>query len=800
MANVSEVNEFLSDIFKENQDLKGTATNETTFISENDVVSLFADGPQDYEQSSDGYFAFSRHVPELPNTISGKIITGFTIYDAVFVFVILLFVAKLEDAKILAEKQPIFIPSRPVKGFRKYAVLLETGQSPAGGTTSGVFIRLCGKLTKSPAFSLSWRNNATRQLFWSRNKDVFILSVPHYLGYIEAIEIMTDAAGQSPPWFLKKIRVMCLDNRKCWKSKVHAWLRGDRKPFSFKTYLIGALSTKEYMEKVFLQNHAWTTMWHRALGSSFTCAQRCAIQWSSVSIAMFASHFLMYKWPYERAAQFDEATGLRIPMEYIIRGDDAVSAGVLGALAGTAVGMLIRGIARQSTSANKWARVDDKDDFAHIMGPEDLTFIDGAVVIANRPDYSGPKFPPYPPCVDDTVLKILDTLTPGQISTMKRLVECGDGSCEMKEMLENQTCCQAKEKTEEADPTQPAPSAEKIPTEEKVVEKTVTIEEDAPPMNAEKRGYRKSIAQAMYSMWDTTLTGLGVSSGKDDTSDGETTVPKPSAGTNLETKNEKQYRSPRRLFRDEKRKRRVGFQGRSAPSISARISDGSNDSMKNSSVMGGSLKEDLVVPLPEDYDSLSDPESDEEIVTKAIKGSHGINLRRRSQKVYDMAPWWDDRHRVYVSAPDAGNEHHQAVNERYERTATPETACCKVRAEAVVGEEPISKYLDEEIELPPGSVGESGSGGASMVCGFALLAGVVLSPYVLYERLPLPNAHALYYLYAVMLCFVFHSLVFCTADAMACAIMATWTRRRRIAQTRSGGTEECDATATDEHG
>ena len=96
--------------------------------------------------------------------------------------------------------QPIFIPKRPVKGFRRYAVVLKTGHSPAGGTTSGVFIRLCGRLTKSPAFSLSWRNEPTRTLFWSQNKDAFILSVPHYLGCIDAVEIMTDAAGQCPPW------------------------------------------------------------------------------------------------------------------------------------------------------------------------------------------------------------------------------------------------------------------------------------------------------------------------------------------------------------------------------------------------------------------------------------------------------------------------------------------------------------------------------------------------------------------------------------------------------------------------
>lgn len=97
--------------------------------------------------------------------------------------------------------QPVFIPYRPPNGFRKYAVLFETGQSPGGGTTSVIFIRLIGKLTKSPAFSLSWSNeHGDRHLFWSQNKDMFIIAVPHYLGYIEEVEIMTDKTGDSPPW------------------------------------------------------------------------------------------------------------------------------------------------------------------------------------------------------------------------------------------------------------------------------------------------------------------------------------------------------------------------------------------------------------------------------------------------------------------------------------------------------------------------------------------------------------------------------------------------------------------------
>lgn len=137
---------------------------------------------------------------------------------------------------------------------------------------------------------------------------------------------------------------------------------------------------------------------------------------------MFFAHLLMYKWPYGEEAQFDKTTGLRIPMAVIVRGDDAVSAGVIGALGGAFVGMLLRGLIRLLTSANGWSRVDDKDDFTHLMNPNLLQYTDGAVVIAKRPQYRGPKIPPFPPCVDDDIIKLLDSLSPKQIETVKNIV------------------------------------------------------------------------------------------------------------------------------------------------------------------------------------------------------------------------------------------------------------------------------------------------------------------------------------------------------------------------------------------
>lgn len=191
--------------------------------------------------------------------------------------------------------------------------------------------------------------------------------------------------------------------------------------------------------------------------------------------------------------------------------------------------------------------------------------------------------------------------------------------------------------------------------------------------------------------------------------------------------------------------------------------------------------------MPDNYDSLSEPESDEEIVTKSVRTDSEFDLRRRNQEVYDSAPWWDDRHRIYVLAPEVGNDHHSIVNKRYDRTAELETPCCRIRSEATFGEGAILQYLADEDASSPGGIVEQSQIISTALCTVAMMIALSASSYVIYERLPLPNAHALYYLYAVILCLLFHFFVFCSSDALACALFATWMRRRRIANARGRG-------------
>lgn len=164
--------------------------------------------------------------------------------------------------------------------------------------------------------------------------------------------------------------------------------------------------------------------------------------WLSFAVALFGAHYLLYTWPYDPDATIDQKTGLEIPIQYIVRGDNAVSSGVLAAGVGVVIGALFRLLIRNCSGSTKWARIDDKDDFGHVMGPDDLVFAHGAVVVASRPLYTGPKFPPFPPCVDDSVLKVLDTLTENQLEAVKHMADCNKEVCGMKVLMDTRTCCE----------------------------------------------------------------------------------------------------------------------------------------------------------------------------------------------------------------------------------------------------------------------------------------------------------------------------------------------------------------------
>ncbi|XP_078482713.1 uncharacterized protein LOC144743273 [Ciona intestinalis] len=687
----------------------------------------------------------------LLTTLAGQLVTVFTIFDVCMIFVISLFIAWVKDKKLDCERQPVFMPIRPPGGFRLYAVILETGESPAGGTSARVFLRILGKYTSSPAFSLmcvsSQRTERGRKLFGSQNKDIFILSLPHYLGGIESFEVLTDRKGDSPPWFLRSIRVMCLDNHKCWKSRVGAWLRGDMKPYKLRAHIIGALSTREYLTKVFLQNYAWAFTWYRPLGSSFSCVQRCLIHWASVGSALGISHYFLY----DIAIIENVRSGVITTPAYTA--NEVAQSAVIAALGGATFGFFLRVLVRGAAGGNKWARVDDKDDFSHLMGEGDLEYATGAVVQIPTTAF------------DDCLVSL--KLTKQQIRAIKHITQCGVSECSLKARLDNPVCssnvdcCYSK-------PPEEIEEEEEVQVEELNLAGTSWQDPADAAMEfndklmADRRGYKDDVVEEMNELHPEQNTAKS----KPETKKMRDVVNRLWGMKILPSESKE---SERNL----------------APTVSARVVSSSDDTASEVEIeviKSSASKSSGASKKSEGYDSLSEEESDEEIVTKSARTDSEINLTRRAENVYKIAPQWNDRKFVWVQAAEGGNEHHTIVHQRYDFADAGD--CCLRRDEGLTLEAAINHYKGEEDQAPLGRVVEPDGSLANGVALLGALVGIAGVAYTINQRLLLPNADTLLYLYSVLFLLFLHPVVFTLVDGVFCALAASWARRRRILKSR----------------
>jgi len=190
------------------------------------------------------------------------------------------------------------------------------------------------------------------------------------------------------------------------------------------------------------------------------------------------------------------------------------------------------------------------------------------------------------------------------------------------------------------------------------------------------------------------------------------------------------------------------------------------------------------------YDSLSENESDADVMTKAVKTVSEIILTRRPNSIYNMVPLWYNRKQVYVRPPSEPDHGHQKrLNERYALTQNDD-GCCMASAASL--DEAVDKYLaEEENENASGIVNETSStfSISALVYTMAVLA-TGASAFCLYQRLSMPNAETLNYFYAVLLCLFCHGVIFSSIDALFWALFACWMRRRSALQKRAANAAE----------
>ncbi|GAB1299700.1 Polycystic kidney disease and receptor for egg jelly-related protein [Apodemus speciosus] len=105
-----------------------------------------------------------------------------------------------------------------------YLVTIFTGSRWGSGTRANVFIQLMGTESTSDVHCLSHPNFKT---LYRGNINTFLLTTKSDLGDIHSIRVWHDNSGRTPSWYLSRIKVENLFNKRIWFFVCRKWLSVD---------------------------------------------------------------------------------------------------------------------------------------------------------------------------------------------------------------------------------------------------------------------------------------------------------------------------------------------------------------------------------------------------------------------------------------------------------------------------------------------------------------------------------------------------------------------------------------------
>lgn len=161
-----------------------------------------------------------------------------------------------------------------------YEVTVYTGDVSGSGTTANVSIILRGHEREVCPKSLC---DPKRQCFQRTGIDTFLLSSPQCIGEINNVHIWHDNTGSSPAWFLDKIVVRDLSNKKSYLFLNEDWLAVEKGQGEVQTVLFPASYQEttgfKYLfhttsQRSLKDRHLWFSVFARPVDSHFTRVQR----------------------------------------------------------------------------------------------------------------------------------------------------------------------------------------------------------------------------------------------------------------------------------------------------------------------------------------------------------------------------------------------------------------------------------------------------------------------------------------------------------------------------------------------
>ncbi|XP_041368276.1 polycystic kidney disease protein 1-like 2 isoform X2 [Gigantopelta aegis] len=210
-----------------------------------------------------------------------------TLVVAVWIIYILLLIwARRADQKDLKKTGITILANISRTDNYVYMICVVTGWWAQAGTSSRVFIYLCGKDGRSARYALF---DSSKKLFISGAENWFLIKTSHSLGKIKSVVVWHDSSGEQPSWYLKEIVVKDVQTDEVWHCLYNEWLSVDKGLATLQAD-IPAVEDAIFVKKRFYQfmqtssrnfrdGHIWVSIFSKRPSSNFTRIQRltCAL-------------------------------------------------------------------------------------------------------------------------------------------------------------------------------------------------------------------------------------------------------------------------------------------------------------------------------------------------------------------------------------------------------------------------------------------------------------------------------------------------------------------------------------------
>ncbi|KAM8974381.1 polycystin family receptor for egg jelly-like [Pelodytes ibericus] len=239
-----------------------------------------------------------------------NLVTLFTVLAILTVYAVLAFWTHRWDKRDMISKQKVIVlPDNDPYDTECLFVTLYTGSRFGAGTTADVFLKIVGKESDSDVHLLKCPGH---HVFVAGGLDTFLVTTRSNLGEICYIRIWHNNYGDSPGWYLSRIKIENLYTKQVWYFMCRKWLDIDKddgqidrcffptdtsNPLANIDFFLIHLSWKIYEE------HLWLSIFAPVLPNVFNRVQRlsCCLVILMSSLMVNIAFFNAENYPDEEA-------------------------------------------------------------------------------------------------------------------------------------------------------------------------------------------------------------------------------------------------------------------------------------------------------------------------------------------------------------------------------------------------------------------------------------------------------------------------------------------------------------------